>query len=89
MKRILIGLFAIAVLAGCQSTAVPVVQKFPEAPAALLQPCGELVQLDPKNTKLDVIVESVIDNYSLYHECKIKHNNWIEWYRLQMRNTNG
>ena len=76
------------VLAGCQ-TVIPVKQQFPEAPNELLQPCAELKKLPANNQKLSVLVESVVDNYSLYHECKIKHDNWIEWYRLQMRNSNG
>ena len=84
----LLVLLASTMLAGCQ-TVIPVKPQFPTAPVELLQPCVELKKLPNNNQKLSVLVESVVDNYSLYHECKIKHDNWIEWYRLQMRNSNG
>lgn len=89
MKAALISLSVVGLLAGCQTTVVPVKQQFPEAPAVLLEPCKNLQQLDPKNTKLSVIVDNVVENYALYHECKIKNDSWVEWYRLQMRNSNG
>ena len=71
---------AVTLLAGC--TAVPVKPKFPDVPAELLQACPKLNAVS-ETTKLSDILNVVVDNYALYHECKIKNDAWAEWYKTQ------
>jgi hypothetical protein len=66
-------------LVGC-STA-PVVMKFPEVPEALMQKCENLEKIPADNKQLSVTAEVVIKNYSKYHNCRIKVEEWQEWYQ--------
>lgn len=78
--RLLI-LIPIFLLAACETTA-PVVMKFPDAPTSLQTACVELKQLTPTD-KLSEVMISVTDNYSLYHECRLKVEAWQDWHRKQ------
>ena len=69
------------VLAGC-STPLPVQRNFPVLPVELAQECSELNQIKPE-AKLSDVTRSVTENYSLYHFCKNKHKNIVEWYTIQ------
>lgn len=80
MKSILI-LLSLALLTGC-STA-PVKRNFPEAPKELLTQCPDLLLLPTDTDKLSTMLNTVAENYSLYHECRIKNDTWIEWYKTQ------
>lgn len=74
---IIISLF----LAGC-ATAVPVTQKFPSAPDILFEQCSKLNKLE-ENAKLSDLLTVVIKNYMIYHECAIKNQAWMDWYKQQ------
>lgn len=76
MKYILMSLAVL--LTGC-STA-PVVMKFPEVPEALMQKCEDLEKVPADTKQLSVTAEIVIKNYSKYHQCRIKVEEWQEWY---------
>ena len=77
-------IFLVVLLTGC-STAVPVKMKFPDVPEALMSKCDELEKL-PKDTKqLSVTAESVVKNYSKYHQCRIKVEEWQEWYKANKK----
>lgn len=65
-------------LVGC-STA-PVIMKFPEAPDALMEKCEDLDKI-PQTKQLSVTAETVIKNYSKYHNCKLKVDEWQNWYK--------
>lgn len=78
MKYLLIAIL----LSGC--SAVPVSQKFPEAPAQLLEKCQELKRLDD-DAKLSDVAKTVTINYSSYYECAAKHDAFIEWYYVQKK----
>jgi hypothetical protein len=80
MKHLLILITAL-MLTGCLTTTVK--QKFPDVPAGLLTACPSLEQIDPATTKLSEVVRVVTDNYSQYHECRVKIDAWIEWYQTQ------
>lgn len=82
MKVIILSLCF--VLAGCMKTAVPVKQNFPLAPDTLLTPCPELKKLN-NDAKLSDVAKTVVENYTLYHECSIKSQAWIGWYKAQKR----
>jgi hypothetical protein len=69
-------------LVGC-STYVPVTQKFPEPPKSGMIRCPELNLVSEDETKLSGVLEVVVSNYSLYHECQAKTDLWIEWYERQ------
>lgn len=80
MKKVL--LIAL-MLTGC--VAVPVQQKFPDAPESLKQTCSQLEDVPPNTTKLSDILSVVVSNYSLYHECQAKVDTWNEWYNTQKK----
>ena len=65
-------------ITGCST--VPVVMKFPEAPQALMEKCDDLEKVPPGTTQLSVTTEVVVRNYSRYHQCRIKVEEWQEWY---------
>jgi len=69
-------------LAGCFKS-VPIKMNFPDVPTELKQACPDLKQTDEKETKISKVVEIVADNYSSYHECRLKIDAWIEWHKQQ------
>ena len=81
MKRLVL-LLPIVLLTGCLATA-PVVPKWPEVPKELLETCPDLKTLEPDNTKLSTIIETVTDNYQQYYNCKDSVDSWIMWYKGQ------
>jgi uncharacterized protein YceK len=78
MKKLLI---VVLLLSGC-STVVPVKQQFPSVPEELKSPCQDL-KLTDQTTKLSDVVSVVTYNYSLYQECQLKTQEWIDWYNKQ------
>jgi hypothetical protein len=72
-------LTTILILSGC-STA-PVVMKFPEVPEALMQRCEPLDKVPADTKQLSTTAEVVIKNYGKYHVCRIKVEEWQEWYQ--------
>ncbi len=69
------------VITGC-STPLPVHRNLPELPEELKEKCSELNQIKPQ-AKLSDVTKTVAENYSLYHSCKNKHKNIVEWYTIQ------
>ncbi len=67
-------------LTGCLTT--PVKRNFPEVPQELMQACPDLKLVD-QTDKLSDVLKVVTDNYGQYHECRIKVDTWIEWYKTQ------
>jgi hypothetical protein len=80
MKRLL-AFIPVVLLTGCLNT--PVARHFPEVPEELKTACPSLEQVDPTTTKLSEVVRVVTDNYTQYHECRVKVDAWIEWYKTQ------
>ena len=66
---------------GC-STVVPVTAKFPEVPERLLVRCPQLEKLG-NEPKLSDISKTVTINYTTYYECAVKHDAFVEWYKIQ------
>ena len=81
MKTLLLA--AVLVLSGC-STA-PVIMKFPEVPEALMQQCEPLDKVPADTKQLSTTAEVVIKNYGKYHVCRIKVEEWQEWYRANRK----
>jgi hypothetical protein len=80
--KYLLTLFLSLTLIGC-GTSVPVKRTFPNVPEELLVDCPELKKVAQGTTKLSEILVVVTDNYSTYHECRIKLQAWQEWYKSQ------
>lgn len=74
-------LFLILLLTACVS--VPVAPKWPEVPADLKESCKKLKLVPTDTKKLSVVVDTVVDNYAMFHECSIKVEGWTEWYEEQ------
>lgn len=81
MKAIPLILSAV-LLAGC-ATKVPVAMKFPSVPAELLTSCEDLELVELNEQQLSELMKVVVANYGRYHECRLKLDNWIEWYNAQ------
>lgn len=80
MKRATAILIALLV-SGC--THVPIKQQFPEIPPSLQAKCPQL-QLVPEDTqKLSEVLKVVTSNYGQYHECSIRVDTWLQWYKEQ------
>lgn len=69
-------------LAGCLAT--PVKRNFPDVPEELKVACPALKQVE-NTTQLSKVLDSVVDNYATYHECRAKMDAWIEWYNIQKK----
>ena len=83
MKKIIAISVCMLLLTGCKDDVVPVAAKFPEVPKELMEACPDLALVDPKTNKLSDVISVVSKNYGSYYECKIKVDNWIEWYNSQ------
>lgn len=82
--KILLVLPLALVLSGCASFYTPVRHKFPEVPKELVEACPDLKQTEPTE-KLSEVLKVVTENYSQYHECRIKADAWVEWYKAQQK----
>jgi hypothetical protein len=73
-------------LCGCFASApVSVHQQWPDVPEEIKVACPDLKTVDEGTTKLSDVITVVADNYSEYKECKLKVDNWIEWYNTQKK----
>ena len=80
MKKLVL-LLPVFLLAGCLAT-TPFKRNFPEVPKELMEACPDLEQVQDTQ-KLSEVIKVVADNYSDYHECRLKVDTWIEWYKTQ------
>jgi hypothetical protein len=53
-----------------------------DIPEELKQSCPDLAQVE-NTEKLSVVLDTVVKNYTEYHECKLKVDTWLEWYKQQ------
>ena len=82
MRIVLLGL--ISLLAAC-STAVPLTQSFPEAPAMLKEKCSPLKLIEGEKTTIIEFTKTVSENYTTYHQCAGRNEAWIDWYNQQKK----
>lgn len=80
MKKLL-AITLVIMLSGCL-TSVPVKRNFPDVPDELKIVCPDLKYTDD-TTKLSQVIKIVTENYSQYHECQVKVDTWMEWYKTQ------
>lgn len=71
-------------LVGC-STTVPVVAKFPKVPAELTQKCEPLKKIEGDQISIVDLHVRVVENYTQYHECALKVEEWNTWYVQQKK----
>ena len=81
MKNFLVTVLTM-ILVGC-STTIPVKRNFPEVPEEMKIKCPELKEVAEGTTKLSEVLVVVTDNYSEYHVCRGRVDDWIEWYNTQ------
>lgn len=89
MKKLIL-LFPI-LLTGCLATPVapPQIPKFPPAAPALMEKCPELRVIPGDKVLLSELTKIITENYTTYHECKVKVEEWIQWYNDQKANFDG
>jgi hypothetical protein len=74
---------ALALLTGCAAT--PVARKFPEVPSVLLESCPQLKKIETETTVFSELTKTVVENYTKYYDCAVKHDAFIEWYQVQKK----
>ena len=81
MKKFLMLLPITILLTGCLAT--PVKRTFPEVPTELKTACPDLKTINENTDQLSKVITVVTENYTQYHECKLKVDIWILWYDKQ------
>ena len=82
MKYSILGIAL--VLAAC-STPVPVSQRFPDVPKALVERCESLRKIEGDRVAITEMLKVVVQNYGMYYECAAKVDGWNDWYQEQKR----
>jgi hypothetical protein len=72
----------VVLMTGC-STTVPVTVKFPSVPDILLEKCPQLKTIDDEKVSIIDYAKTVTINYTIYYDCAVRNENWIEWYQTQ------
>ena len=86
-----IALLPILFLSACVVKPVPVKMDFPNAPQSLLKKCEELKTIEPSaaGTPITELLKTVVQNYTLYHECSNRVEGWNEWYTATKKIYDG
>jgi hypothetical protein len=79
------ALLILAVFLTACSTPVPVKQKFPEVPTALVERCESLKKVEGDRVAITEMLKVVVQNYGMYYECAAKVDGWNDWYLEQKR----
>ena len=85
MRLLTVSVLLSLILAGCASTPVSVVPKFPSAPEMLLKKCPELKTIEGEKVNIIDFTKVVSENYTTYYECSVLHDKFIDWYTNQKR----
>lgn len=80
-----IALLGIVCLLSACSTAVPLTQSFPEAPAMLKEKCPELKTIVGEKVTIVDFTKTVSENYVTYYQCAGRNEAWIDWYNQQKK----
>jgi hypothetical protein len=79
-----LSLLLVTLLVGC-STAVPVKQKFPDAPKSLVEKCEQLKKIEGDRVAITEMLKVIVQNYGMYYECAAKVDGWNDWYEGQKK----
>ena len=82
---ILVIFIILAFLITACSTAVPVTQKFPQAPDMLMEKCPELKTIQGEKISIVDFTRVVSENYTTYYQCAGRMDAWIDWYNKQKK----
>jgi hypothetical protein len=85
MRTAVLGL---AILLSACSTAVPVTQKFPDAPDMLMEKCPPLKTIQGEKISIVDFTRTVSENYTTYYQCAAGKEAWIDWYDQQRKTWN-
>jgi len=77
-------LLTLLLITGC-STPVPIKPKFPAVPKPLTEACPTLKKIEGNPVTIADLHITVVDNYTLYHECYTKVEEWNTWYTKQKK----
>lgn len=75
----ILAIIPLLLLTGCLSTA----PKFPELPPDIAQACPELSEADRNSEQLSKLMDTVVQNYGTYYECRVKVEAFIQWHTQQ------
>ena len=85
MRSLAILLVTIA-LAGCGfSKPVLMMPEFPEPVKELTEKCRELQMIEGDAVAITDMLKTVVNNYTLYHQCSLKVDGWNDWYVEQKK----
>ena len=79
------ALLILAVFLTACSTPIPVSQKFPNVPTALVERCESLKKIEGDRVAITEMLKVVVQNYGMYYECAAKVDGWNDWYLEQKR----
>jgi hypothetical protein len=79
------ALLILAVFLTACSTPVPVSQRFPDVPKALVERCENLKKIEGDKVAITEMLKVVVQNYGMYYECAAKVDGWNDWYQEQKR----
>ena len=82
MRIALLGI--VSLLTAC-STAVPLTQSFPQAPAVLMEKCPALKTIEGEKVSIVDFTRTVSENYTTYYQCSGRTDAWIDWYTQQKK----
>jgi hypothetical protein len=82
---ILVIFIILAFLITACSTAVPVTQRFPNAPEMLMEKCPPLRTITGEKVSIVDFTRTVSENYTTYYQCAGRTEAWIDWYDQQKK----
>lgn len=77
-------LILVVLLTAC-ATPVPISQRFPDVPKALIEQCASLKKIEGDRVAITEMLKVVVANYGMYYECAAKVDGWNDWYTEQKR----
>lgn len=76
----------VVLLASCSTITPTEIPKFPtQYSKELMTKCADLNVIEHENVPLTELINLIVANYKLYHECSLKTETWIKWYNEQKR----
>jgi len=84
--RLLAVLLTVAALAGCGfSKPVLMMPEFPQPVKELTEKCPDLKQIEGDNVAITDMLKTIVQNYTMYHQCSYKVDGWNDWYVEQKK----
>ena len=85
--RLAIVLLTTLILGGCSfMRPVLIMPEFPKPVKELTEKCRELQMIEGDTVAITDMLKTVVNNYTLYHQCSLKVDGWNDWYVEQKKN---